>query len=70
MGILRGIKPIPYGRRGVTGPSEVTVGGEWPWIRCWECDGWKDPKTGEHAKSMPLLDFLKNVCPDDEDGQK
>lgn len=61
MGIVRGLVPVPYGRRGVTGPTEVTLGGEWPWVRCEECDGWKDPNSSEHAETQSLLEFLKQT---------
>ena len=58
MGIVRGVVPVPYGRRGPIGPTEATVGGEWPLIKCWECDGWIDPTTREHVQTMSLNEAL------------
>lgn len=52
-----GLRSVPYGRRGVSSPTEATIGGPWPYRRC-ACGGWFDPKTREHAESRSLLDVL------------
>lgn len=57
VGVIRGLVQVPYGRRGVTGPTELTIGGEWPLeLR----DGkWFHRETGEEHEAVPLSEFLE-----------